>query len=66
MAPLLDDLAAAHHEDLISVLYRRQAVSDDHGGSTMHQPLQRHLHQGFASGIEVARRLIEKEDARIF
>jgi hypothetical protein len=65
MGTALDDSTTLEDDDLVGTNDRRQAVSDDDGGSTLHQ-----LRDGVANGglrgcVEVRRRLVEYEDARV-
>lgn len=65
MRAALHNLPLVHDAYLIGVDYRRKAVGDDYGGTVLHKPFQRLLHQAFALRVESRRGLVEYEDSRI-
>ena len=62
---LCDDSAFFHKVDRICTHDRREAVSDDDGGATVHEVIERILYKSLGLGIQCTRRLIEYEDFRV-
>ena len=62
---LLDDSALVHHDDGVGVADCREAVRDHETGATMTKLRHGLLDQDFSTGIDVARRLVEDEDALV-
>ena len=65
MRALLDDPALVHHDDLVGLADRREAVGDDERGPAPQQAPQRRLDQALGLGVDAARRLVQDQDARI-
>ncbi len=59
------DATLVHEIDRIGTHDRREAVSDDDRGTTIHEMIECILHKSLRLGIECTRRLIEDEDLRI-
>ena len=57
--PMIDDLAAVEHEDLVAVDQRRQTVRDDHHRAAVRHALQIGVDQRLALRIERRGRLVE-------
>ena len=65
MITLLDDPATVNHDDHVGVADRREAMGDDEGGAPVTQARHGLLDQHLGARVDVARRLVEDEDARI-
>ncbi len=61
MRALLDDAAAAHDEDQISVADGREAMRNDEARPVRAQSRHRVLHESLGAGIDRARRLVEDQ-----
>ena len=61
----LDDLAVLDDEDLVGAADGREAVRDDDRRAAVQQPVERLLDQDLGRPVDVRRRLVEDEDARI-
>ena len=60
-----DLVAVIHDDDPIGLQHRGQPMRDDDGGASLHEPLERLLHEQLRLRIERARGLIQQEDRRI-
>jgi hypothetical protein len=54
-----------HHQDLVGTPDRRQAVGDDDRGAAAQQPVERTLDENLRRAVDVRRRLVEDENARV-
>ena len=62
---LLDDAAAVRAPGCGRTKHRREPMRDHQRGASLHQPLERGLHERLALGIERRRRLIEQQQRRV-
>ena len=62
---LLDDPPVLEHDDLARALDRREPVGDDDRRAAREQPPQAGLDLGLGVDVDVRRRLVEDEDARV-
>jgi len=60
-----DDPRVLDHDDPVGVAHGAQAMGDDDRRAALHQARERGLHGGFALGVEVRRRLVEDQHARV-
>ncbi len=65
MRPFLHDLASLYHQDPRSLPDRAQPMSDHERRAVLHQIVQTLLDHRLALGIEIARRLVQDQDAWI-
>src|SRR5262249_5945642 len=63
--PVLHHLAFRKDDDAAGARDERRAVSNDDGGSTERQPLDRSLHGELGLDVEAARGFVEKHHGRI-
>ena len=63
---LFEDLAALHHQDMVGMLDRRQAMRDHQGGAIFHQVFHRMLDEAFRLGIQRRSRLVEYQYRSVF
>mmetsp|Transcript_30344 Transcript_30344/g.81588 ORF Transcript_30344/g.81588 Transcript_30344/m.81588 type:complete len:276 (+) Transcript_30344:389-1216(+) len=61
----LDHFALRHDHDAVCVGNRGQAVSDDDGGASLEQPVQRILHQLLRLAVQCGGGLVEDEHGRV-
>src|SRR5687768_2779242 len=65
VAAALDDATPLEHEHAICPNHGGKSMSNDEGGASPHQALERLFDQMLALGVEGAGGLVEDEDARI-
>ena len=65
MRALLDDVSVIEHQDAVAFEHRGKAMRDHDCRASLHQPVERRLHQRLALGIECGRRFIEQQQRRI-
>ena len=53
------------HDDAVGLADRRQTVRDDEGGAALQQLTQRVLDDDLGLRVDVGRRLVQDEDARL-
>ena len=58
----LADLTSVHHQNLVGVLDRREAVGDDDGRPPLHELFERFLDKVLALGIDRRGGLVQDED----
>src|SRR3990170_4537919 len=57
--------AALDHENLVGAYHGREPVRDNDGGASREQVVDRRLDEPLAFAVEIARRLVEYEHARV-
>ena len=65
MRSAFDDAAVIDDEDDVGRADRREAVRDDQARAAPQQRDERALDQRFVFGVELTRRLVEDQDARV-
>src|SRR6202034_246322 len=58
-------VAVIHDDDPIGLQHRGEPMRDDERRASLHEPLERLLHQQLRFRVERARGLVEEEDGRI-
>lgn len=65
MRAAFDDPAVVDDADHVGILDRAQSVRDDETRASDEHVLQRRLQRLLGAGVDVARRLVENEDAQV-
>jgi hypothetical protein len=62
---VLDDAALLHHEDVVGIADRREAVRDHEAGAALAQRCHRMLDEKLGAGVDRRCRLVEDQDLGI-